>query len=181
MRRKRPPLGLIVLAATAVILGYLLTHPASLAAGPLGPPPVNLVTECLPANVGQADTHGMDSFTNKSHDVLVIDHVGLASARNMRIVGAYIVPGTGQVGEWRGFPPPAAQLDKDVRWAKREPAAGARVSPGETVNVVVGLEPTGRATASAKGIELLYHDGGTQYELVSNVTVIIKVSPGKCF
>jgi hypothetical protein len=55
------------------------------------------------------------------------------------------------------------------------------VLPGETINIVVGLAATGHATARTAGIDIYYHDGNAQYELMSNLAVIIKVSPDKCF
>ncbi len=173
-------LGLIPVAAAAAILVYILipgTAPAG--SGPLGPPG-NLATACLPASPGQADTEGLQNPTNSSHDTLVIDRVALASPQNITLVGAYIVPGTGLVGAWRGFPPPAGQLAKDVALTKWRPAAGARVLPGETIDVVAGLAPTSHATASTAGIEVFYHDGSTHYELVFNLRVIIKVAPATC-
>lgn len=115
--------------------------------------------------------------------MLVIDHVFLASARNLKLAGAYIVPVTGPdlVGTWGTFPPPAGQLPRSVQWARRRLPSGARVLPGEEVNVVVGLAPASRATGSTAGIEVLYQDGSTKYVLRSNIRVIVKVSPARCF
>ena len=168
-----------LLLLAAAILGCS----AAPSAGPLGPPG-NGDTECMPANVGQTDTEGLQSFTNSGHDTLVIARVGLASARNIRLAGAYIVnigSGTELVGAWRGFPPAAGQLASDVALAKWQPVSGAKILPGETINVVVGLAPTSHAAASTAGVEIFYHDGGSQYELVSKLAVTIKVSPAKCF
>jgi hypothetical protein len=180
MRRKMVLLGLIPVAAAAAIVGYIFVPgSASLGSGPLGPPG-NPDTACLPVSPGQADTEGLQNPTNNSGDTLVIDHVALASPQNITLVGAYIVPGTGLVGAWRGFPPPAGQLAKDVSLARWRRAVGARVLPGQTIDVVVGLAPTSRATASTAGIEVFYHDGSAEYEWVCKLRVILKVAPAKC-
>jgi hypothetical protein len=180
VRRNRVLVALIPVAAAAAILGYIfIPGSSSLGNGPLGPPG-NPDIACLPASPGQTDTEGLQNPTNNSHDTLVIDHVALASPQNITLVGAYIVPGTGIVGAWRGFPPPAGQLAKDVSLARWRPAIGARVLPGETIDVVVGLAPTSHATASTAGVEVFYHDGSTDYEWVCRLRVIIKVAPATC-
>jgi hypothetical protein len=171
----------VVLALAAFLTVVLWPSDGTLASGPLGPPG-NRDTLCLPVPLGGADTDGFQSFTNGSHDVLVIDRVYLASARNLRLVGAYIVPVTGPnlTGTWGTFPPPAEQLPRSVQWAKRQRPADARVLPGEEVNVVAGLAPTSRATGSTAGIAVLYHDGSTKYALRSNIRVQVKVPPARC-
>jgi hypothetical protein len=174
--------GLAVVTLAAVLTVVLWPSGGQLASGPLGPPG-NHDTLCLPVRLGGADTDGFRSFTNRSHDLLVIDRAYLASARNLKLVGAYIVPVTGTelTGTWATFPPPAGRLPKGVQWARRLPPAGAHVRPGEQVNVVVGLAPASHAAGSTTGIEVLYHDGSTRYELRSNIRVIVKVSPARCF
>jgi len=174
--------GLLVLTALAAVLLVYRVLGGHLGPGPLGFPdhqPGNEIVQCFPGRLHHADTEGSDSFDNTGDSTLVIDSVTLASARHLRLVGAYIVPGRYVVGGWASFPPPARQLDKGVQWAKRRRPAGTRVLPGHWINIVVGLEPTA-AIGSTAGIEVHYHDGYADYELQSTVRTIMKVPPRSC-
>jgi hypothetical protein len=151
--------------------------------GPLGPAG-NQTTLCLPVQRGHAVSDGYQFFTNISRGTLTVERLFLAKARNIKITGAFLVPidGNDLIGTLAGFPPRASQLPSGVEWGKRHLPAGARVLPGEQVNYVVGLASASRVTTgSTAGIVLWYRDArGTQYELQSNVQVIIKVSPARC-
>jgi hypothetical protein len=181
MRKAGLLLGLLTLVALAAVLVIILRPSASAVTlgGPLGPPG-NLSTLCTPSRLGQPVTIGLQNFTNSSHDTVTIDRVTLASPRNLTLAGAYTVPGRYLVGVWPTFPPPARQLVKGVQWAKRRHPAGARVPPGGWVNVVAGVDPTRRGQDTTTGIVVWYHDGGTRYELRSNVRVIVPVPPARC-
>lgn len=171
--------ALAVLAAGLVACSSSGGHPDP---GPLGYPgnPGNQSVLCQPdLRPHQAETVGIDDFANNGQDTVVIDRLALASARHLRLVGGYIVPGRWAVGQWATFPPPARQLPREVQWTRRHVPAGARVLPGHWINVVVGLEPTG-ATGSTAGVQILYHVGSTPYLRQSSVKTIIKVPPAKC-
>jgi hypothetical protein len=169
-------------AATAALASACASSPGSslLPAGPLGPAG-GPTTQCTPGSPGHADTVGLLSLTNSSHDGLVIDGIDLAAPQHIKLAGAFLTPGDGETGVWLSFPPPAAQLPADVRWAQRVAAMGARIRPGETVGLVLGITPTSStATASTSGAEVFYHDGGTRYELRTSLGMVIKVPPAKC-
>jgi hypothetical protein len=179
--RKRLP-GLLALAVSVV---GVLTACASgqgtapVNSGPLGTPG-NQMTECLPGSPRHADTEGLQDFTNSGQDTVTIDAIQFADPRNLKLTGAYVVPGEGVLGSWLSFPPPASAFLSGVDWSARQQAAGARIKPGETADLVLGLRPASDATASTSGAEVLYQDGSTHYELRFNLAVIITVPPGSC-
>ncbi len=180
MRWRRPlTVALAVTAAGALIACSSAPGTAPVNSGPLGPPG-NPLTECLPGSPQHADTEGLQTVTNSGKDTVTIDAIKLDEPRNIKLTGAYVIPGQGLVGSWLSFPPPVSQLPSDVDWSAREQAAGARIRPGETADVVLGLRPTSRATGSTPGAEVLYQDGDTHYELLFNLAVIIRVPPASC-
>jgi hypothetical protein len=171
------------LLALAVSVGVVLVACSSgqgtapVNSGPLGPPG-NLFTECLPGSPQHADTEALQDFTNSGNDTVTIDAIQFADPQNLKLTGAYVVPGQGVLGSWLSFPPPVAIASSYVDWAAREQASGARIRPGETADLVLGLRPARSATASTSGAEVLYQDGSTHYELRFNLAVIITVPPG---
>lgn len=166
--RTRLPLGLLlgVLAAAvlaAVLVVVVRSSGSVLTIGPLGPPG-NHDSNCLPGGPKvRVDTEGNQNVTNSGHDTIVVDRLVLASPRHLKLTGAYLVPGQGLVGTWPSFPPPAGKVDRYVQWNRRERPAGARIPPGQTVNLVFGVEQTTNGPGSTAGIEVLYHDGGTRH------------------
>jgi hypothetical protein len=182
MRKARLLLGLLLVAALAAVLVAVLRPFATTVVdgGPLGPQD-NPGTACLPGRPGHGNTDGLESYVNSGPGIVIIDRVSLASPRNLRLAGAYIVPGRYAVGTWGTFPPPAGQLPKGVKWAERRLPAGTHVLPGQRVNVVVGVAPTRDTSGSTAGILVWYHDRHTYYERRSSIRVAIKVSPARCF
>jgi hypothetical protein len=170
-----------LLAGTVLVLAAACdSSTAGQGSGPLGWPG-NPSTQCFgEAQPGHADTDGVQDFMNTGRNTIVIDRVTLASARHLRLVGAYTVPGRYLVGAWNSFPPPASELDKGVKWAERRRPAGTRVLPGHWVDIVVGVAPTSQATGRSAGIKVLYHADGTSYALQSRVQIVIKVRPAQC-
>jgi hypothetical protein len=183
MRRGKRPIGLLVLAGSVMGLSIACSSgPPGIApvnSGPLGTPG-NEMTECLPGSPQHADTEALQDFTNSGKDTATIDAIQFADPRNLKLTGAYVVPGQGVLGSWLSFPPPADMASSYVDWAARQQATGARIKPGETADLVLGLRPARNATASTSGAEVLYQDGGTLYELRFNLAVIITVPPESC-
>jgi hypothetical protein len=171
--------ALAVMAGGALIACSSGQGAAPVNSGPLGPPG-NSLTECLPGSPRHADTEGLQVFTNSGKNTVTIDEIELVEPRNIILTGAYVIPGQALVGSLLTFPPPVGQLPSGVDWRAREPAPGARIRPGETADLVLGLRPATSATASTPGAEVLYHDGSTPYELRFNLAVIIKVPPASC-
>jgi hypothetical protein len=174
-------LGLPLVAALAAVLAVVLwpSDSSVVLGGPLGPPG-NLSTVCEGSRLGHPVTIGIQDFTNSGHDAIVIDRVTLGTSRDLRLAGAYIVPGRFTVGVWENFPPPAGQLLQGVQWDKRRHPAGTRVAPGGWVNVVAGIAPTRRARDTSTGIVVWYHDGSKHFELRTNLRVIVAVPPARC-
>lgn len=152
------------------------------AGGPLGPGG-NLTTTCTPLRPGEALSDGYLSVANHSKGTLTIERLSLASPRNIKLLGAYIVPVQGNViGDTDGWPPPARELLPGVEWAKRHRPADTRVRPGEWVDPVVGLTVTaGHTKGSDDGQLIWYRDAaGHQYVLHTSIQVIIEIGRGAC-
>jgi hypothetical protein len=126
---------------------------------------------------------GYLSVKNNSTGVLTVERVSLASPRNIRFLGAYIVPVRGNViGDFDGWPPPADKLQRGVMWAQRHRPAGARIRPGESIDSVVGLAITaGHAKASDNGQLIYYRDAsGNQYVMHSNIHIQLQTGHHAC-
>jgi hypothetical protein len=145
--------------------------------GPLGPP-MNNITLCLPVQPGRLVTQAFEEYANNGSQVATVERIFLAAPKNIRLAGAFLVPmshalDVGGIGNVAGFPP--RQIPRGVYWSRRMVPTGARISPGELVNVVLGLAPApGHTTGSTAGVVIWYREGGTEYALRSKVAVIVK-------
>lgn len=138
--------------------------------------------QCTPGRLGHAGTVGLITATNNGGSTLTVDAIDLAQQRGMKLVGAYLTPGAAEAGTWTTFPPPAAQVSAYLDWSKRVPAVGARIPPGKTISITLGIEPTTTTGSSTSDVEVLYHDGGgSHFELRTNLALKIKVPPARCF
>jgi hypothetical protein len=153
---------------------------SSLPTGPLGPAG-NPSEQCTPGSLAHASTVGLINATNNSGGTLIVDAIDLAQQQGIKLVGAYLTPGAGEAGTWATFPPPAAQVFAYLDWSKRIPAVGAHVPPGETISITLGIEPTTTTGSSTSDVEVLYHDGGSRFELRTTLALKIKVPPARCF
>lgn len=153
---------------------------SSLPAGPLGPAG-NPSKECTPGSLTHAGTVGLINATNNSGGILIVDAIDLAQQRGIKLVGAYLTPGAGEAGTWTTFPPPAAQVSAYLDWSKRIPAIGAHILPGKTISITLGIEATTTTGSTTSDVEVLYHDGGSRFELRTNPALEIKVPPARCF
>ncbi|HTR91408.1 MAG TPA: hypothetical protein VMI73_06680 [Trebonia sp.] len=75
---------------------------------------------------------------------------------------------------------PAAQVSAYLKWSERVKAAGARIPHGETISITLGIEPTTTTGSSTSDVEVLYHDGDSRFELLTNLGLKIKVPPARC-
>jgi hypothetical protein len=181
MSHRRLPLAAMSVA-TMSMTAFLVSGcgASSLSAGPLGPAG-NPSTQCTPGSLGHAGTVGLINATNSSGDTLTINAIDFAQQQGIKLVGAYLTPGAGEAGTWATFPPPAASVSAYLDWSKRIPAVGAHIPPGETISITLGIEPTTTTDSSTSDVEVLYHDGGSRFELRTNLALKIKVPPARCF
>jgi hypothetical protein len=129
----------------------------------------------------QSLTNGFTALSNSSKSPVVINHISLDSPHRLRLLAAYVVPIAGHnlVGDWAGFPPSARELSAGVEWAQRRPAVGAHIAPdrpNQVVNLVVALKPEG-LLGTAKGIDIYYSGGITQYHMLTATQLRVVVSP----
>jgi hypothetical protein len=181
MRRTSLLLGLLAVAVLAAVLVIVLKPFASAVTlgGPLGPAG-NLSSACEPTQLGRPVTIGIQDFTNSGHGNVVIDRLALGDPRDIKLAGAYTLPGRYAVGAWATFPPPASQLDTGVQWAKRQPPPGTRIRPGHWISVAVGVERTGHRIGRTTGIVIWYHDGTAHYELRTLLQIELKAGLAPC-
>jgi hypothetical protein len=123
---------------------------------------------------------GLIDATNSGGNTLTVNAIDFAQQQGIKLVGAYVTPGAGAAGGWATFPPPAAQVSAYLEWSKRIPAVGARIPPGETISITLGIEPTTRKGSSTSDVEVLYSDGRTRFELRTNLALKFKVPPARC-
>jgi hypothetical protein len=173
------------MALAAGIAAFVLTRPSGvILGGPVGPP-TNVTQECVSDPPGALQTDGFDSLTNQGNQVAVIERLSLRSPHRLRMVGAYLVPltGNGEAGIWPGFPPPVRQLAREapeVDWGKRVLPRNARLLPGHRVNTVLGLQATSRQDGSAAGLAVHYRVGSQQYLFTTQSKFVIKTAPRHC-
>lgn len=129
MRRTSLLLGLLAVAVLAAVLVIVLKPFASAVTlgGPLGPAG-NLSTACEPTQLGRPVTIGIQDLTNSGHGNVVIDRLALGDPRDIKLAGAYTLPGRYAVGAWATFPLRPASWTRACSGLsgsrRREPASG---------------------------------------------------------
>ena len=135
-------LAALALAAVTPALAGCSSGPPPLGAAPSGE------NQCIPAKPGQGVTYGLEAFTNHSSSTVVFDRVGLRQPRNLKLLGAYAIPGDRYpVGIWADWPPAPERGDRlpvPPSWAHRHPVSGYRLRPGASAGIVLGVESTAR-------------------------------------
>jgi hypothetical protein len=94
--------------------------------------------------------------------------VTLASPRNLRLLGAWVVPVTGHVlyGVRSGWPP---------AWARRTPADGDRIpaSPGTQVSSLLLAVQPGAGTGTAAGVRVSYRAAGQDRWFQTQIRLVV--------
>ncbi|SRR5712691_7606270 len=162
--------------AGAVVIVTALASCTSVSAspGPLGGPgdPGQV---CTPLRLGAVLSYGFTAFRNSGDSTVMIDKAELTDPRGLRVIAAYVVPGTARFayGVESGFPP-ERPLPPGVDWSARQNASGAQVPP-MTKSQQDSLLLVVRATAhrgSAKGVSLWYHTSHQQFFLQTNTRLL---------
>jgi hypothetical protein len=160
-----------VLALLAAVLSGC--GQGQLPAGPLQPE--NHVVVGQPVRRGGAITIGFDALYNKGTHPAVIDRVVIVSPRHIRLLGAYITPGT-DLGSWESFPPaiPAHGDPKSAAWAASRKAAGAVIPPHSLGGLALGLVVTDSAAhGSLARTDVYYHVDNTHYEWRGSQRIVL--------
>lgn len=125
---------------------------------------------CVPDPSGTTMTNGFTVLDNTSKGAVIIEQVSFYGDQHLQLVHAVVVPiQYDAVGFSEGWPPAAVNITQPgVQWDKRVPAVGASIPPGTAQggnrNLVIAMRPTARK-AIAAGVQVLYRENGSQYEL----------------
>jgi hypothetical protein len=170
-----------VVAGVGLVTALAGCSASSSGTGPLGGPgdPGQV---CSPLRPGQVLSYGFTGVRNSGDVTVVIDRVGLADARGLRVLAAYVVPGTSNFlyGINRGYPP-ELPLSPGVDWAARQKADGATLRPMKKSledSLLLVIKGTGRR-GTAKGVDIWYHAGSQQCHL-QTATSLLTVDQPKC-
>lgn len=130
---------------------------------------------CVPG--GHAQTFGDQLFTNRGHDIVVLDRVTLLHSRNERLVGSYAVPGTLLIGVvfW-----PPRYPHMPLTWQHRRPVHGFRLAPGKSFNMVLGVTTSAPGRGISRGMLVYYHDATGRYLARNYFAMIIAASKHGC-
>jgi hypothetical protein len=166
---RRKLAGLVLLASLAGC-----SSAGSSGAGPLGGPG-DTGQECVPLRPGQVLSYGFTGLRNSGHATVVIDRAGLADARGLRLLAAYVVPGTARFlyGVYRGYPP-ARPLSPGVDWAARQNADGARMLPMKASRqdtLLLVIKAT-RLRGTARGVDIWYSVNSQHYHLQTATSLL---------
>jgi hypothetical protein len=179
-----------LLAAAGSIALAVLTGCASSgwsdAVGPLGGPDAS-GSVCMSSLHTNVLTDGYPFVSDSSRTPAVINKVGLADPRGMRLITAWAVPLTGHTnyGAEPGYPPGTAYPRGEIpgfQWTDRQNADGATVrhttgaGHGTDLLFVVRLVAT---HASASGVDIWYHVGNQRYH-IRTLFGLIALSAGSC-
>jgi hypothetical protein len=135
-------------------------------------------SDCSPARAGQPVSFGDEQFTNRGHDTLVLDRVGLRQPIHVRLVGSLVVPGIDGIGVIRGFPPRFRPVPPT--WKNRQQVHGFRLAPGKSFQMVLGVVAPGARPARSPGMVIYYHDPAGRYVVEDHLAMIIAVGRRDC-
>lgn len=169
-------IGSAVLAACAAPSAEEVVTP-----GPLGPS-YNRIVSCAPPEVTQ-EWFGARTLGNGGSADVVVDGVTLPGSRDVEIVKAVLVPDVIPGGRFFVDPKPATAFPRGERetwpWHRRIPAAGARIPPGTSFELMLLLRRTARV-GRFDGVNVDYHDADHRYRRTEDRAGMIGVLPREC-
>jgi hypothetical protein len=113
--------------------------------------------------MGIYDLHNSGTIAATVQRVTLPSPRGLAITKGLWLTPVYHKTVIGAVA-W----PPTGRA-----WARREPAIGAVIKPGQDLNLVFGLERTTDRTGRSNGPVITYTAGGSTYTLTEGFGLII--------
>lgn len=127
--------------------------------GPLATSGVS--TTCLPLSEDGIATFGLEVLANTGAVAVILSAVSADEASELRVQEASIVPIVDQtlVGTQLTFPP----VLEPSRWEQRIPAIGAVIQPGESVNLVVGVQRLSGEAGTTDGLDVSYSVGNDSF------------------
>jgi hypothetical protein len=127
--------------------------------------------ECVPDPSSTPTTDGFTVLDNQSTGTAVIEQVSFYGNQHLQFLDAVVVPiQYDAIGSSEGWPPdPDAINLPGVQWDKRVPAVGAQIPPTSAKNgqrnLVIETRPTARKEGIAVGVQVVYRENGSRYEL----------------
>ncbi len=138
--------------------------------------------QCALGGEGQPITIGIYALENKGTSPVTVKSVSLPSLRGLKMTRAWVTPiyHLTLIGAPGAYPPTTGHFAAETGppWAKRKPAAGAVIRPGQSLNLVFGLTRTTSHAGYSAGPVIVYTADGTTYTMQENVSLRVTQ---KCF
>lgn len=191
-RRRRPSWSScwLVRVATIAVLASTVgcTSGAGQDSGSLGgsgplEPPGDTATQCVAKKGQDRVVIGFEVLRNNGDRDVVIDHVTLEGARNVRLIGSRLSAvrnsGGTLMGDWFGLPPRISLASSREQWKRSTNANGAVLSPRRTSEVILVLDTGDRADASTiDHVRVGYHVAGERDRFVRDGNISYRFQPG---
>lgn len=160
------------------IAGVYLLAGAAVSVGPLGTGLADGYGQCVP---GKSGTVGWE-LRHASGITVLITNIRLADSRDLRLIGAEVVPVAAarpSIGGLLGYPPTKEDLRGDGdEWSRRHtPPTRIELGPHRYYDIVLGIERTS-VSGEARGANVYYSVDGHPYVLPTEE--LLKVSSGHC-
>ena len=166
----------------ALSAAALLAACSSTGTGPLGDGGTP-GEQCMGFPQGRPVTTGIYDLRNTGTAAVTIQSVTLPGAHGLRKTKAWLVPightpgqanngGGILVGAGWPYPPSFTALVRSV-WAKRRPAVGATIKPGQDLNLVFGLTRTTAKAGKSDGPAIWYTASGSSYTVNEKTSLVV--------
>jgi hypothetical protein len=148
--------------------------------GPLGGGGT-LGQQCILYRAGVPFANGFYDLHNTGTSLVTVTGVTVPSMHGLKVVSKYwLVPiyHDPKNGNWVvigvGFPwPPIYSAAVLSVWAKRKPAVGAVIRPGQDLNLVFAMMRTTQLRASSNGPSITYTAGGSSYTVSEQTSLVV--------
>jgi hypothetical protein len=169
----RGPLAVaVVVVLAAGVFAYGVRTPAAIPGGPLADEVG--VSVGMPADPGRRVSTGLLRVRNPSDVTAEIRRVELVGKDpTLTFVGALVLPRIGtMIGSDRGFPPRSLSAR---RRASLVEVFGARIPPGQAVDVILGLAALRPGTHGFEQVAVRYRARGLTYRAVYGIRAVVCV------
>jgi hypothetical protein len=165
--------GVLVVAPVALLVVgafvYGVRFPAAIPGGPLGEDRGGGGVG-FSADVGEPVSTGLLQLRNRSDVTAEIRRVELVGKDpGLTLVGAVVFPGHSHIGTANGFPPPM----QPNRRARLFDAVGARIRPGQAVDVIIGFAASAPGKHGFERVAVRYRARGLPYRALHSLAGVV--------